>query len=168
MVYAICRQVAEAKLYKKEYIKIIGDGYQTRSFLYIDDCLDAILKMTRSNIVGPLNIGSAEMVSINELVSIIMDIAVYHPKIFHREGPTGAVGRTSDNHLIERTLNWKPKVRLVDGLVETYEWVLQQVHFHRKSTGVYREKAEVFKLDESEGEEQEFAQLGVAPIRQPI
>ena len=106
-----------------------GDGEQTRSFLYVDECIEGTLRLTRSNLSGPVNIGSEEMVSLNELARMIMDIAGKVLTIEHIPGPLGVRGRKSDNELIEKTLGWKPRQSLREGLEVTYPWVEAQVAF---------------------------------------
>lgn len=125
---AICRKVAEAKLFGKNEIEIWGDGKQTRSFLYIDECLEGIRRLMDSETFdGPVNIGSEEMVTINQLAEIVMDIAGVKLEIKHVEGPTGVRGRNSDNRLIKEKLGWAPSQPLREGLVKTYEWIENQV-----------------------------------------
>ena len=122
---ALCRKVAEAP--DGGEIEIWGDGTQTRSFLYIDECLEGVLRLTRSDWVGPVNIGSEEMVSINQLAQMIMEIAGKRLTVRHIPGPTGVRGRNSDNHLIREKLGWAPTEPLVKGLERTYTWIEQQV-----------------------------------------
>lgn len=122
---AMCRKVAEAK--DGGTIEIWGDGKQTRSFLYIDECLTGVRKLMNSSFTGPVNIGSEEMVSINELAKMVMKIANKKLKIKHIEGPLGVRGRNSDNKMIKEKLNWAPSQPLNDGLKETYSWVNEQV-----------------------------------------
>ncbi|MEN2994443.1 MAG: NAD-dependent epimerase/dehydratase family protein, partial [Thermodesulfovibrio sp.] len=124
---ALCRKVAVAKLTGKDYIEVWGDGKQTRSFLYIDDCLEATLRLTRSNWTGPVNIGSEEMVTIDQLTILIQEIAGVKLKIVHIPGPIGVRGRNSDNRLIEQMLKWKPSMPLKDGIRITYNWIEEQV-----------------------------------------
>lgn len=124
---AFCRKVAEAKLKGKKEIEMWGDGEQTRSFLYVDECVRGIIKLTRSDFKGPVNIGSEEMVSINQLVRYIMTIAGVDLKIKHIKGPLGVRGRNSDNELIRKKLNWEPDYPLKKGLIPTYQWIEQQV-----------------------------------------
>ena len=124
---AFCRKVAEAKLTNKKEIEMWGDGNQTRSFLYIDTCLDGIRKLVQSDFSGPVNIGSTEMVSLNEMVNTIMKIADYTVEIKHIDGPLGVRGRNSDNTLIKEKLNWEPIHALVDGLKKDYDWIEEQV-----------------------------------------
>lgn len=122
---AVCRKVASSK--NSEPIEIWGDGTQTRSFLYIDECIEATTKLLRSDFSGPVNIGSDEMVSINQLVEIVSKIANKQIKINHIPGPLGVRGRNSDNRLIFEKLKWKPSLPLSAGLTKTYEWISQQV-----------------------------------------
>lgn len=122
---AFCRKVAEAEINSE--IEMWGDGMQTRSFLYIDECLDGVLKLMNSNFTGPVNIGSEEMVSINDLAEIIMEIAGKKMSIKHIPGPLGVRGRNSDNTLIREKLNWEPNWQLKKGLELTYSWIEEQV-----------------------------------------
>jgi nucleoside-diphosphate-sugar epimerase len=124
---ALCRKVALAILRGEDYIEIWGDGNQTRSFLYIDECIDGTLKLMRSDWTGPVNIGSEEMVSINLLAEIIMDIAGRKLSIKHVPGPLGVRGRNSDNKLIKDKLGWAPSYPLKKGLEITYAWIKNQV-----------------------------------------
>jgi len=118
---ALCRKVAEAP--DGGEIEIWGDGLQTRSFLYIDECLKGIDLLMRSDFLGPVNIGSEEMVTINRLAEMIMDIAGKKQTIKHIEGPLGVRGRNSDNRLIQEKLGWKPSAPLAEGLKKTYKWI---------------------------------------------
>lgn len=122
---ALCRKVAEAQ--DGASIEIWGDGTQTRSFLYIDECLEGVLRLMRSDWIGPVNIGSEEMVSINQLAEMIMKIAGKDLSIRHIPGPLGVRGRNSDNRLIQEKLGWRPNAPLEDGLSRTYPWILDQV-----------------------------------------
>lgn len=123
---AVCRKIAEAK--DAGVIEIWGDGKQTRSFLYIDECLEGVRRfMNAKAFYGPLNIGSEEMVTINELVDLVMDISGKRVKVKHVKGPLGVRGRNSDNALIRKKLGWEPKVPLKEGLEKTYHWVEKQV-----------------------------------------
>lgn len=121
---ALCRKVALCK--DGESIEIWGDGTQTRSFLYIDECVDGILKLMKSNVAEPLNIGSDEMVTINELANSIIEISGKTISIKHIDGPLGVRGRNSDNRLIQSLLNWSPSAKLKDGLEKTYKWISEQ------------------------------------------
>ena len=123
---AICRKVAEAK--NGGEIEIWGDGKQTRSFLYIDECLVGIDKlMSQDKFIGPVNIGSEEMVSIDKLTKMVIDISGKKLNIKHISGPVGVRGRNSDNRLIRKKLNWEPKQSLRIGLEKTYRWIEKQV-----------------------------------------
>jgi nucleoside-diphosphate-sugar epimerase len=121
---AICRKVAEAS--DGGEIEIWGDGLQTRSFLFIDECLEGSTRLMRSDWMGPVNIGSDEMVSINQLARIVMDIAGKKLHINNIPGPLGVRGRNSDNVLIAKMLGWSPGQPLVDGLEKTYAWIERQ------------------------------------------
>lgn len=122
---ALCRKVARAS--EGSAIEIWGDGTQTRSFLYIDECLEATLRFTRSDFAGPVNIGSEEMVSINEFAVRIAAIAGKQVRLRHVAGPLGVRGRNSDNRLIREKLGWAPSMALDVGLRLTYEWIAVQV-----------------------------------------
>jgi len=124
---ALCRKVAVAKLKGLDYIEVWGDGKQTRSFLYIDECIEGTLRLMRSDWTGPVNIGSEEMVTIDQLANMIMDIAGKKLKIKHVPGPLGVRGRNSDNTLIHEKLGWKPMMTLRKGLEITYTWIEGQV-----------------------------------------
>lgn len=123
---ALCRKVAVAKLKGLDYIEVWGDGQQTRSFLYIDECLEGVLRLMRSDWSGPVNIGSEEMVTIDQLAKMIMEIAGVELKIKHIPGPQGVRGRNSDNRLIWEKLGWKPNKPLIEGLNVTYNWIEAQ------------------------------------------
>lgn len=131
---AICRKVAMTK--DGGSIDIWGDGNQTRSFLYIDDCLEGITRLMNSSFTGPVNIGSEEMVSINDLAGMIMRIAGKKLVIHHVSGPLGVRGRSSDNTLIRQKLGWAPSSKLYDGLVTTYVWIDKQVRLTDGKTHV--------------------------------
>ena len=121
---AICRKVLTAT----DSIEIFGSGTQTRSFLYIDECIEGIIRLMESDFIGPVNIGSDEMVTINELVDLISGIENKKLKKNHIDGPLGVAGRNSDNNLIYEKLGWKPTMKLIDGLRKTYEWIKKQVN----------------------------------------
>jgi nucleoside-diphosphate-sugar epimerase len=123
---AISRKVAETK--DGGEIEIWGNGKQTRSFLYIDECVDGILRLMNSDFIGPVNLGSDEMISINDLAKNIINISGKNIQIKNIDGPTGVKGRNSDNKLIYEKLNWKPTQLLHDGLIKTYEWINKQVN----------------------------------------
>jgi nucleoside-diphosphate-sugar epimerase len=122
---ALCRKVAETN--DGGHIEMWGDGEQTRSFLYVDECLEATIRLTRSTFAGPVNIGSDEMVSINKLAGMIMDISGKDLCIKHIPGPLGVRGRNSHNELIEKMLDWRPTAPLRAGLEKTYPWIEDQV-----------------------------------------
>lgn len=122
---AFCRKIAETP--DGGEIEMWGDGLQTRSFLYIDECLEGIRRLMKSNFTDPVNIGSEEMVSINHLAEMIMNIAGKKLSVKHIPGPLGVRGRNSDNRLIEEKLGWKPTAPLVDGLKEAYRWIADMV-----------------------------------------
>ena len=122
---AFCRKVAVAK--NGGEIEMWGDGKQTRSFLYIDECLEAIRRLMDSDFIGPVNIGSEEMVPINELAKMVMVVAEKKLTIKHIPGPLGVRGRNSDNKLIQEKLNWEPDYSLIKGLEKTYPWIKDQV-----------------------------------------
>ncbi|MBU2566719.1 NAD-dependent epimerase/dehydratase family protein [Patescibacteria group bacterium] len=123
---AMCRKVAEAK--DGDSIEIWGDGEQTRSFMYIDECLEGVRRLMDSpDFRGPVNIGSDEMVSINQLAKMIMEFENKKLELKHIEGPLGVRGRNSDNRLIHEKLGWRPNAPLKDGLKKTYDWINQQI-----------------------------------------
>lgn len=122
---AICRKVAEAK--PGEKVEIWGDGKQTRTFLFVDECLEGVRRLMDSDFTGPVNIGSDEMVSINELAEMAMKIANKKLELKHIDGPLGVRGRSSDNTLIKSKLNWEPSTKLEDGLKKTYVWIEEQI-----------------------------------------
>jgi nucleoside-diphosphate-sugar epimerase len=129
---ALCRKIAEAD--EGGVIEIWGDGKQTRSFLYIDECVEGVRRLMDSDLTGPLNIGSEEMISINNLARSVMEIAQKHLTIRNIPGPTGVRGRRSDNRLIEQQLSWKPSEPLREGLQKTYPWIAEQVAAHAPQT----------------------------------
>ncbi|MBA54428.1 MAG: NAD-dependent dehydratase [Pseudomonadales bacterium] len=122
---AFCRKVAMAE--DNGSIEMWGDGKQTRSFLYIDECLEGVRRLMESDFEGPVNIGSDEMVSINQLAQMAMEIAGKNLSVNHIPGPLGVRGRNSDNNLIHEKLGWKPTETLYEGLKKTYPWIAQQV-----------------------------------------
>ena len=125
---AICRKVIAAKLSGNHAIEIWGDGHQTRSFMYIDDCLKGTQMLTASDFAEPINIGSNELVSINQLVDIVESIAgITLKRSYNLNAPKGVAGRNSDNTLIKRAFNWEPSTKLHDGLEQTYRWIHQQM-----------------------------------------
>jgi nucleoside-diphosphate-sugar epimerase len=128
---AVCRKVALAR--SGDTIEIWGDGKQTRSFLYVDECLEGLTRLLRSEFAGPVNIGSEEMVTINQLVDMVASIAGKRIEKNHISGPTGVRGRNSDNRFIREKLGWAPSAPLRSGLEKTYAWIEEQV---RKNASV--------------------------------
>jgi len=125
---AICRKVIEAKRSGNHTLEIWGDGQQTRSFMYIADCLKGTQMLTASDFVEPLNIGSSELVSINQLVDIVEEIAgVKLQRTYNLSAPKGVNGRNSDNTLIRKVFGWEPDTRLRDGMEKTYRWIYDQM-----------------------------------------
>ena len=125
---ATCRKVIAAKLSGKHDIEIWGDGLQTRSFMYIDDCLKGTQMLTHSDFVEPINIGSSELVSINQLVDIVEDIAgIKLQRSYNLKAPKGVNGRNSDNTLIQKAFGWEPSTKLRDGMEKTYRWIYDQM-----------------------------------------
>ena len=122
---AICRKVAQAN--NPGEIEIWGDGEQTRSYLFIDECLDAVEKLMASDFAGPVNIGSEEMVSINSLVNIVASVAKKNISINHVPGPIGVRGRNSNNDLIREKLDWDYQMTLKEGIEKTYNWIASQI-----------------------------------------
>ena len=124
---AMCRKIAVAKLKGNPEIEIWGDGEQTRSFCYIDDCLEGIYRLMHSDHHQPLNLGQDRMVTINDLADMIADIADVQIIKQHIDGPQGVRGRNSDNTRLRQTLNWEPQISLEDGLTQTYRWIEMHV-----------------------------------------
>src|SRR5439155_706834 len=125
---AICRKVIHAKLSGKHEIEIWGDGQQTRSFMYIDDCLKGTQAILASGILEPINLGSSEVVTINGLVDLVEDIAgIRLHRTYNLKAPKGVNGRNSDNTLIRKYLSWEPGIALRDGLEKTYAWIYDQI-----------------------------------------
>jgi GDP-D-mannose 3',5'-epimerase len=130
---ALCRKIACAP--KGGEIEVWGDGKQTRSFLYVDECIEGILRFVKSDFIGPVNIGSEEMVTINQLAKMIMEIAGKKLSIKHIPGPQGVRGRNSDNRLIKKQIGWEPNAPLKNGLEATYIWIEDQVKKYAGSKG---------------------------------
>ena len=121
---AICRKAVEAHVSGEHRIEIWGNGEQTRSFMYVDDCLEGIRRIMDSDVAQPLNLGSSQLVSINELVSLVEEIAGLRLERFYDpDAPTGVAGRNSDNTQILASLGWQPGISLRDGMERTYKWV---------------------------------------------
>jgi nucleoside-diphosphate-sugar epimerase len=138
---AICRKVVEAKVSGRHEIEIWGNGHQTRSFMYIDDCLHGVQAIMNSNILEPINLGSSEAVSINQLVDMVEDIAgIRLTRRYDLGAPKGVNGRNSDNTLIREYLDWEPSIPLRAGLEKTYAWIHDQYLLReRGDAGVVRE-----------------------------
>jgi nucleoside-diphosphate-sugar epimerase len=134
----MCRKIALAKLTGNPTIEIWGDGEQTRSFCYIDDCLEGIYRLMRSDHYEPINLGQDRMVTINELADMVAKIAGYEIQKKHVDGPMGVRGRNSNNDKLREVLGWEPAISLEDGLSTTYKWIEQQV---RASLATRDEKA---------------------------
>ena len=125
---AICRKVISAKLSGKNEIEIWGDGHQTRSFMYIDDCIKGTRLMVDRDVPGPLNIGSNELVSISQLVDIVEEIAgVRLKRTYNLRAPKGVNGRNSDNTRIQKTMGWQPSIGLREGMEKTYRWIYDKM-----------------------------------------
>ncbi len=124
---ALCRKIARAKLSGNPEVEIWGDGEQTRSFCYIDDCVEGLYRLMQSDYSEPLNLGQDRMVSINELADIIADVAEIPIEKRHVDGPQGVRGRNSDNNRLREVLGWEPQISLEDGLKRTYDWIEAQV-----------------------------------------
>jgi len=125
---AICRKVLDAKISGKHEIEIWGDGHQTRSFMFIDDCTKGVEAIFESEIHEPINLGSNELVTVNQLVDIVEDIAgVRLKRNYNLSAPKGVNGRNSDNTLIKRYLGWEPSIRLKDGMAKTYAWIEREM-----------------------------------------
>ncbi len=131
---AMCRKVAMAKLTHNPVIEIWGDGEQTRSFCYIDDCVVGIHKLMRSDYYEPLNLGQDRMVTINQLADMVAEIAGIQIEKCHISGPEGVRGRNSDNTRLRRVLDWEPSISLEEGLRRTYVWIEEQVRAQLAST----------------------------------
>jgi nucleoside-diphosphate-sugar epimerase len=127
---AMCRKLAVAKLTGNNVIEIWGDGEQTRSFCFIDDCVRGIDQLMRSDFHDPLNLGQDRMVTINELADMVAGIAGVRIVKKHVPGPLGVRGRNSDNTLVRQVLGWEPEISLEQGLARTYTWIEQQVREH--------------------------------------
>jgi GDP-D-mannose 3', 5'-epimerase len=133
---ALCRKIALAVLTGRHEIEIWGDGEQTRSFMYVDDCIEGTLMVTAGDSALPVNVGSSELVSINQMVSIIEQIAGITVKRNYNLGaPLGVRGRNSDNTLIQEIYGWEPSISLADGLERTYRWIYDQLAGDGEHTG---------------------------------
>ena len=122
---ALCRKVINAKINNENKIDVWGDGKQTRTFLYIDDCIEGTLRLFESNYSEPVNIGSDEQVSINQMIEIIENISGIEKleRVYQLDKPKGVRGRSSNNDLVKKVLNWSFKIKLKEGLKKTYDWI---------------------------------------------
>ena len=127
---ALCRKAAEAE--DGGEIEVWGDGKQTRSFLYIDECIEGVRRLMESKFTGPVNIGSEEMISINDFARLIIEVSGKDLSIHNVPGPEGVRGRNSDNRLIKEKLDWEPTMPLKEGIKKTYRWIEQQVNVSQK------------------------------------
>ena len=135
---ALCRKVAMAKVAKKNEIEVWGDGEQTRSYLFIEDCVDATLKLFNSKSSGPINIGSEEQVSINQMIDIIEDIAQFKvERNYNLDMPVGVRGRSSNNEKIIKELGWQPKYSLRQGLEKTYYWIEEMLTNRKNESSIF-------------------------------
>jgi nucleoside-diphosphate-sugar epimerase len=132
---AMCRKIAYAKLTGNHEIEMWGDGEQTRSFCYINDCIEGLYRLMKSDFCEPINLGQDRMISINELADMIAKIAGIEIKVNHIPGPQGVRGRNSDNTKLREVLKWEPSISLEDGLASTYKWIEAQVREQMKKTG---------------------------------
>jgi GDP-D-mannose 3',5'-epimerase len=136
---ALCRKIIEAKILGKKKIDVWGDGEQTRSFMFIDDCIEGTKKLFESNCVDVLNIGSEEQVSINQMIEILENIANYSvDKNYHLNMPKGVRGRSSNNDLVKKKINWDCKIPLKIGLEKTYNWIENQI-IQKRNSNKFRE-----------------------------
>src|ERR1051326_4276513 len=143
---AICRKVIAAKVAGNHEIEIWGSGNQTRSFMYIDDCVQGVQKIMNSGILDPINLGSAEMVTINQLVDMVEEIAgVKLKRNYNLDAPKGVNGRSSDNTLIQKHLKWEPSTPLRHGMEKTYAWIHDQYLARESGTGKFIREAEVVR-----------------------
>jgi len=133
---ALCRKIAYAKMTGDQTVQIWGDGQQTRSFCYVDDCIDGLLTVMNSRWAEPVNIGQDRLVSINWLADTIAEIAGVKIEKMYVEGPQGVRGRNSDNAIAKQELNWRPKISLEEGLAKTYTWIEKQLEERTAATQV--------------------------------
>lgn len=131
---ALCRKVAECP--NNGSIQVWGDGMQTRSFLHVDECIEGTIRLVRGQFPGPVNIGSEEMISINDLAKMVISISNKTINIENIPGPEGVRGRNSDNRLIFKSLGWKPSKSLLSGIQQTYDWIKQQVDLEKRTSNI--------------------------------
>ena len=136
---AMCRKIATAQLTGNPEVEIWGDGEQTRSFCYIDDCVEGLYRLMQSDYVKPLNLGQDRLISINHLSDMVADIAGIKIVKKHIDGPQGVRGRNSDNTRLREVLGWEPGISLEVGLARTYQWIWGQVQISRLRSGVHQE-----------------------------
>ena len=136
---ALCRKVINAKRKNENKIEVWGDGKQTRTFLYIDDCIEGTLRLFESDYSDPVNIGSDEQVSINQMIEIIESISGTEKleRIYQLDKPKGVRGRSSNNDLVKKVLNWSFKTKLKDGLKKTYDWIYVETNKRGSNLGKY-------------------------------
>ncbi len=135
---ALCRKIALAKINNLKNIEVWGDGNQTRSYLYIDDCVNATLQFFHSDYMGPINIGSEEQVSINQMIEMIENIANYKvEKCYDLNKPIGVIGRSSNNAKIKREIDWEPSFSLIEGLEKTYSWIYDMILKNKNSKNIF-------------------------------
>ena len=135
---ALCRKIALAKINNSKKIEVWGNGLQTRSYLYIDDCIDATLKFFNSKSRGPINIGSEEQVSINQMIDLIEEIANYKvDRNYNLKMPIGVTGRSSNNEKINNELGWEPNYNLKTGLEKTYKWIYDMISKNKNSNSIF-------------------------------
>ena len=136
---ALCRKVIKAKKNNEKTIEVWGDGMQTRTFLYIDDCIEGTLRLFESNYTEPVNIGSDEQVSINKMIEIIEDISGNKKleRVYKLDKPKGVRGRSSNNDLAKKILKWSFKIKLKEGLKKTYDWIDSEVSKHGSNLSRY-------------------------------
>ena len=137
---ALCRKIAIAKLTGNHEIEIWGDGEQTRSFCYIDDCVTGLFRLMRSDYREPLNLGQDRLITINQLARLIADCAATEIRLCHVDGPMGVRGRNSDNTRLRHVLGWEPEIPLEEGLARTYTWIESQV----RRSAVAADRQEVY------------------------
>jgi nucleoside-diphosphate-sugar epimerase len=134
---ALCRKIAQAALSGEHEIEIWGDGEQTRSFMYVDDCVEGTMRVTAGDSPEPVNVGSSELVSINQMVGIIEQIAgITVKRNYNLDAPKGVRGRNSDNTMITEIYGWEPSIRLADGLERTYKWIYDQLAARKPARAV--------------------------------
>jgi GDP-D-mannose 3',5'-epimerase len=141
---ALCRKIARAVLTGRDEIEVWGDGEQTRSFMYVDDCIEGTLRVTAGDSALPVNVGSSELVSINQMIDIIEKIAgITVKRNYNLDAPKGVRGRNSDNTLIREIYDWEPSISLADGLEKTYQWIFDQLSGGERTSDRIAQRAAV-------------------------